>query len=216
MGKEKLAITCWNYKGGTGKTTVALILAQIAAQKGLHVLVMYLDDQHNLQDTLALSERLFPSIEVMTDIPQGAAELDFDMFIMDTHPDMNDKIKSALAFSDIVLIPILGDFLSVSNLGAAWNYIQEAGLGFQQAALVKNCMENIKTTREIEVILQEQGYPVAGRLPRNNNILRNIASGNNWNAHMDERQQAPFISLYSKLWEAYRRMLKGNFKTPWN
>ena len=216
MAKEKLAVTCWNYKGGTGKTTIALILAQIAAQKGLNVLVIDLDAQHNLKDTLALCASSFLSIKVETDIPTGAADLDFDMFILDTHPDMNVKVKTALSFSDIVLVPILGDFLSVANLGAAWNYVQEAGLGFQQAALVKNCMENVKTTREIESVLHEQGYPLAGRLPRNNNLLRNIASGDRWNTYMDERQQAPFLSLYSNLWSAYRQMIKGNFKTPWN
>ena len=213
---EKLAVTCWNYKGGTGKTTVALILAQIAAQKGLKVLVMDLDAQHNLRDTLALSAAAFPSIEVRTDIPAGAADLDFDMFVLDTHPDMNDDIKKALSFSDIILVPILGDFLSVANLGAAWNYIQGAGLGFQQAALVKNCMENIQTTREIEDVLKDQGFPLAGRLPRNNNLLRNLASGNRWNARMDKRQQAPFLALYSSLWKAFKQMLKGNFKTPWD
>lgn len=216
MAKEKLAVTCWNYKGGTGKTTIALILAQIAAQKGLRVLVIDLDAQHNLRDTLALCASSFPSIKVETDIPAGAADLDFDMFVLDTHPDMNDRVKAALSFSDVVLVPILGDFLSVANLGAAWNYVKEAGLGFQQAALVKNCMENIRTTREIESVLQEQGYPLAGRLPRNNNLLRNIASGDRWNTYMDERQQSPFLSLYSNLWSAYRQMVKGNFKTPWN
>ena len=35
MINEKLAVTVWNYKGGVGKTTVSLILAEIAAKKGL-------------------------------------------------------------------------------------------------------------------------------------------------------------------------------------
>lgn len=212
---DKLAITCWNYKGGTGKTTLALVLAQIAAQKGLRVLVMDLDAQHNLRDVLSLSAHLFPSVEVVTEIPKGAAALDFDFFVLDTHPDMDDKIKAALTFSDVVLVPVLGDFLSVANLGAAWNYIQDAGLGFQQAALVKNCMEDTRTTREIEDVLKEQGYPLAGRLPRNNNLLRNLVLGNRWSAHMSQRQQAPFLALYEKLWAAYRKMAKGDFKSPW-
>ncbi len=33
--KDKLAVTIWNYKGGVGKTTVSLILSEIAAQEGL-------------------------------------------------------------------------------------------------------------------------------------------------------------------------------------
>ena len=31
MDDEKLAVTLWNYKGGVGKSTLALILSQIAA-----------------------------------------------------------------------------------------------------------------------------------------------------------------------------------------
>jgi len=212
---DKLAVTVWNYKGGTGKTTISLILAQIAAQKGLKVLVFDLDQQHNLSDDLNLTGGAFDKIQVLTHIPDNAAEMDVDFYVVDVHPDMNETIKEALNFSDMVLIPVWADLHSVANLGAAWQYVQDAGLGFQQAALVKNFAESTQTAREIEGVMTEQGYPVAGRLPQNRNIPRNIALGRPWCANMDERQQAPFLSLYRRIWSAYREMLKGNFKDPW-
>lgn len=42
---QKLAVAIWNYKGGVGKSTIALVLAEIAAQQGLHVLALDLDEQ---------------------------------------------------------------------------------------------------------------------------------------------------------------------------
>lgn len=212
---EKLAVCTWNYKGGTGKTTIALILAQIAAQKGLKVLAMDLDQQHNLTDDLKLVGDAFRTIQVVNRIPDNAIELDVDMYVIDVHPDMNSVIKEALNFTDIVLVPVWADFHNVANLGAVWKYIQDAGLGFQQAALVKNFAENTQTAREIESVMNEQAYPVAGRLPQNRNIPRNIALGRPWLTNMDERQQAPFIFLYNKVWAAYREMLRGNFSNPW-
>lgn len=208
-----LAVTTWNAKGGTGKTTTALILAQIAAQKGLRVLVSDLDNiQHNLSDDLKLGGD--KRIEVIDYVPD--AQDDIDMYVLDTRPDMNDTIREALAFTDIALIPVLGDFHNIANLGVVWKYIQDAGLGFQQAALVKNCMSNTQTTREIEEVMDEQNYPVAARLPKNNNIIRNIALGKAWHYGMSTAQQAPFLALYDRVQEAYQEMLKGNFTDPWS
>ena len=64
MLREKLAITICNYKGGVGKSTLSLIISQIAAQDGVKVLAIDLDEQRNLAETLKLSSTLFPSLEV--------------------------------------------------------------------------------------------------------------------------------------------------------
>ena len=40
---NNLAVTLWNFKGGVGKSTIALTLAQIAAASGLRVLAADLD-----------------------------------------------------------------------------------------------------------------------------------------------------------------------------
>ncbi len=53
---NKLAVTVWNYKGGVGKSTIALILAEIAASKGLHVVAADLDEQQNLANMLNLAK----------------------------------------------------------------------------------------------------------------------------------------------------------------
>ena len=97
---KKLAITLWNFKGGVGKSTIALVLAEIAAQQGLNVLAIDLDEQLNLAGALSLSQQLFPSLVVRTSFEPTFAEEGFDFFVLDTHPAKNNSIKEAINFAD--------------------------------------------------------------------------------------------------------------------
>ena len=216
MDDEKLAVTLWNYKGGVGKSTLALILSQIAATEGLKVLAVDLDPQRNLSETLKLSASLFPSIDVRTTLSDKFSEEDYSFYVIDTHPAMDKFILEAINFSDIVLVPVLGDFHSIVNLSVVFDYLHKAGIGPEQAAIVKNCMSNLKVNAEVEGVLDELNYPVAGRLPRCNTLLRNIASGDKWDKYLRENQRAHFMKLYSNIWSAYREMSKGNFSNLWN
>ena len=211
---NKLAITIWNYKGGVGKTTISLLLAQIAAQKGLKVLAVDLDEQKNLAETLKLS-KLSSKIEIRTELREQYADENFNFYVIDTHPSKDDTVKQALKFADIVLVPVLGDYNSLINLRSVLDYIYSTGVGTEQAVLVKNCMGKTKLSAEVEQVLNEQKYLTAGRLPRSNMLTNNIASGDNWDKHMRVTQKTQFIELYEKLWKAYKKMLKGNFSNLW-
>ena len=212
---NKLAITIWNYKGGVGKTTISLVLAEIAAQRGLKVLALDLDDQQNLSDMLRLSAKIYPQIEIRQKLNYEYADEDFDVFILDTHPSKGDTVMNALKFADIVLIPVLGDYQSFINLRSVIEYVQAAGLGAGQVALVKNCMTDLQISREVESALDEAGYNIAGRLPRNNILVRNIATGEKWDKGMREVQRVPFEELYANIMRAYQGMLAGEFHQVW-
>ena len=214
--RDKLAVTVWNYKGGVGKSTISLILSEIGAEKGLKVLAVDLDEQRNLTETLKLSASLFPSIEIRTELKNSYADEDYDLFLIDTHPSMNEKVEKALKFADIVLVPVLGDYHSLVNLSAVFDYISEIGVGREQAAIVKNVMSSLKMNHEVEEVLSEQGYLTAGRLPRCNALLRNIASGYKWDKYLREKQRLHFMRLYENLWIAYRKMAGGSFTDLWN
>ena len=212
---EKLAITVWNYKGGVGKTTISLILAEIAAKRGLKVLVIDLDEQQNLMEMLLLTKDAFPSIEIRNSLHGDYAQEDFDFFIIDTHPVQNDTVLQALKFADIVLVPIFCDYPSIMNLTNVFNFVYSAGVGEEQVALVKNCMTNLRVISDIEAIIDTHNYPVAGRLPRCNALIRNFASGLSWDKGLRKLQREPFCKLYDNLWEVYRNMLSGRFHNIW-
>lgn len=116
-----------------------------------------------------------------------------------------------MQFADIVLIPVLPDYLSIVNLRSVFNYVKSCGIGEGQIAIVKNAVTDFKLSCEIENVLDEQRYVSAGRLPRNNILARNIASGDNWDKSMRPSQREPFASLYARVWKAYIRMLSGDF-----
>ena len=215
MANEKLAVTVWNYKGGVGKTTISLILSQTASRQGLKVLAVDLDEQRNLSEALKLSQHNFPSIEVRTDLKQEYAEENFDFYVIDTHPSKDDTVKSAMQFADIVLIPILPDYLSIINLRPVLNYVKSCGVGEGQVAVVKNAVTELKVFAEIESVLAEQDYAIAGRLPRNNILVRNIAAGESWDKFMRPHHREPFVNLYARVWKAYMRMLSGDFHDIW-
>ena len=212
---NNLAITLWNFKGGVGKSTIALTLAEIAASSGLRVLAIDLDEQQNLAQAIKLTEAQFPTLEVRTTLDSSFAHENFDMFIIDTHPSKDNTIKDALTFADIVLVPVLCDYLSIINLRSAINYIINTAIGSEQVAIIKNSMNNLKLNSEVEAVIDSQGYHSAGRLPRNNILVRNIASGQCWDKFMSARQCEPFRLLYNNIWSAYRNMLAGNFHNLW-
>ena len=78
---HKLAVTIWNYKGGVGKSTISLVLAEIAAQQGLRVLALDLDEQQNLAHTLTLADTLFPNINVRSALAHTFADENFDLVL---------------------------------------------------------------------------------------------------------------------------------------
>lgn len=215
MIKEKLAVTVWNYKGGVGKTTISLILAEIAALEGRKVLAVDLDEQQNLAGMLSLTGDAFTSIEVRDTLQDDYAQEDFDLFILDTHPAQNDTVLHAMQFADIVLIPILCDFPSIMNLADVFNFVYGAGVGKEQAALVKNCITGLRVVSDIEAVIDRHKYSIAGRLPRCNSLLRNFASGYNWDKGLRQVQRKPFRELYANLWSAYKDMQAGKFHDIW-
>ena len=215
MANQKLAVTVWNYKGGVGKTTISLILSQTASRQGLKVLAIDLDEQRNLSEALKLSQHNFTSTEVRTTLNPEYAHEDFDFYVIDTHPSKDDTVKQAMQFADIVLVPILTDYLSIINLRPVFNYIQSCGVGAGQIAVIKNAVTELRVSAEIESVLAEQNYTIAGRLPRSNILVRNIATGNSWDKFMRPSQREPFVSLYARVWKAYMRMLSGDFHDIW-
>lgn len=212
---EKLAVALWNYKGGVGKSTISLVLSQEGARRGLNVLALDLDRQKNLSDALALSASYFPTLKIVTELKPEVADQPFDFYVLDLHPEMGKTEKAALRFADIVLAPMYNDFFSAANLGLVWEQTIETGKDKQQAAIIKNCVENSRTAFEIEHAVNDEKYPTAGRIPRNGNIVRNIALGRPWWFAMNEKQQAPFVALYDRIMKAYQNMLDGNLKDPW-
>ena len=140
MDTAKLAVTLWNYKGGVGKSTISLVLAEIAAQNGLKVLVIDLDEQQNLIHALKLTSTMYETLQVRNYLDARFADEDFEFFVIDTHPAKDKVIKCALHFADIVLVPVMCDYLSIVNLRSAVDYVASAGVGKGQIAVVKNCM----------------------------------------------------------------------------
>lgn len=212
---DKLAVTLWNFKGGVGKSTIALLLAEMAVQHGLKVLAVDLDEQQNLAQTLKLTEPLFPALEVRSFFDAAFADENFDMFIIDTHPAKDDTIKTAVAFADLVLIPVLADYTSIITLRSAIDYVTSTGIGREQVAIVKNSMTKLRLSAEVVSVLDSQGYYSVGSLPRSNILTRNIASGTSWDKSMPMRQRKPFWELYDRIWRAYAQMKSGNFYNLW-
>ena len=54
-------------------------------------------------------------------------------------------------FPDSVLVHVLGNFHSNVNLSVVFDYLYKAGFGPRQAAIVENCVRNLKVNAEIEV-----------------------------------------------------------------
>ena len=133
-------ITIANTKGGAGKTTAAVLVATELAQMGLNVTVFDSDPQHWFSQWFDTA-RPRGTITVVNHVTASALEGQMrhmnganDYFIIDLAGERNQLTATALAFSDLVLIPVQG-----------------AGMDAKGAAKILDILGRIKAETGVEI-----------------------------------------------------------------
>ena len=71
---EKIAIATLNHKGGVGKTTLAVILAQMALLQKRKVLAVDLDPQRNFTDAMSFISERFANLRMKSSLDRTEAQ----------------------------------------------------------------------------------------------------------------------------------------------
>jgi len=105
-----VVVSLLNQKGGVGKTTLSVHLATALAGSG-RVLLIDADPQHSALDWAAQREEAAPFGTIGMPKPilhreVGSLGAGYDWVIIDGPPRVNELARSAIAASDLVLIPV--------------------------------------------------------------------------------------------------------------
>jgi chromosome partitioning protein len=107
-----MIIAVTSTKGGSGKSTISVILGSIYKQYGMEVLLVDADPQGSLIKFSEIAKDI-PTVVSMPSSGLWKAEQvprlarDFSVTIIDTPPQNNDIIRAALMCANIALVPCL-------------------------------------------------------------------------------------------------------------
>ena len=158
-----------NQKGGTGKTTLAINLASVLAEKGA-VLLLDADPQASSQNWAA-GEWTSPEGLAVKGMGKGnlleqvrSVSRDYDWIIIDGPPGITRTSADAVRAADLVLIPAKPSPLDVwaaSDIVEAVRARQKTSNGAPKAAFVITMAQpRTRLGRQIDAALSEMGIPV--------------------------------------------------------
>ena len=207
---SKFAAAVLNRKGGVGKTTIAVILAEIALVRHNRVLAIDLDPSRNFSDALGFMKNYFrSSLRLKTTLEDSDAEAPEEWIVIDCPPTINETEKHAIDFADIVIVPVRPDFFSLSNLGIMYRTAERSDKVTAQLPLVKVGYDSSVMTKIANQLISERDYPVAEDLPIHKHIPFNITSGRVWSTGLTARSRQPFERLYDKIEKAVDKLRNG-------
>lgn len=207
---SKIAVAVLNRKGGVGKTTIAVILAEIALVRRNRVLAIDLDPSRNFSDALGFMRNYFrTSLRVKSTLEESDAEAPEEWIVIDCPPNLEEDSRYAIDFADIVVVPVRPDFFSLSNLGIMYATAEKAGKEKAQLPLVKVGYDSSVMTKIANQLISERDYPVAEDLPLHKHIPYNITSGRVWSTGLIARSRQPYERLYDKVLRAVEKLNTG-------
>jgi cellulose biosynthesis protein BcsQ len=136
MAKETKVIVSANQKGGAGKTTAVMCLADGLARKGYDIIVIDADPQATAFKWESRPSKHFPRFPVRVEKLSGLSSIDFigavaelnelhkketgdlyDYILIDTPPNLKSgDLEAALMVSDIVMVPAKPNAMFVDAL----------------------------------------------------------------------------------------------------
>ena len=209
---SKTAVAVFNRKGGVGKTTLAVILAQIALIRHNRVLIVDLDPSGNFTSAFGFlkNTNFRDSFRVKNTLEDSDAECPEDWIVIDCPPSLDDTTKHAIDFADITIIPVRPDYFSLSPVAmitamAEKHYHKSRS----QLPLVKVGFDMSAMAKVANQIINDGGYPVAEELALHRSIPYNISSGRVWSMGLTARSRQRYESLYTKITKAIERLTEG-------
>lgn len=116
-----MIITIANAKGGTGKTTTAVYLSEVAARDGGNVTLLDADPQRSASDWAETARD--SGTPLGFDVrPSDATELerldadDGTLYVIDTQPGGNAAALTAIETADLVVVPCEAEPMSVRRM----------------------------------------------------------------------------------------------------
>ena len=207
---SKIAVAVLNRKGGVGKTTMSVILAQIALIRHNKVLAIDLDPSGNFSDALGFMKNYFKdSLRIKKTLEDDDAGAPEEWIVIDCPPNLEDDSKHAIDFADIVVVPVRPDFFSLSNLGVMYSTAKKSGKEKAQLPLVKIGYDTSSMSKIANQIISERDYPVAEDLPLHKRIPYNVTSGLVWSTGLIANSRRPYEKLYDKIIKAVEKLKDG-------
>ena len=155
-----------NQKGGVGKTTLAVHVADALARQGKHVLLVDADPQGSALDWAASrrGDPLFavaglPRPSIHKELP--ALAKGYDAVLIDGPPRVYDVARSAIMASDLILIPVQPSPYDVWAAKEIVDLINEAGVfkpNLKSAFVINRKIVNTALGRDVSDALAE--YPI--------------------------------------------------------
>ena len=215
---SKIAVAVLNRKGGVGKTTIAVILAQIALVRHNKVLAVDLDPSGNFSDALGFMKNYFKdSLRIKKDLEDSDADAPEEWIVIDCPPNLEENSKHAIDFADIVVVPVRPDFFSLSNLGVMYSIAEKSGKDNSQLPIVKIGYDTSSMSKIANQIITERDYPVAEDLPLHKRIPFNVTSGLVWSTGLTANSRRPYERLFGKILKAVEKLSSGelDIKAVW-
>ena len=186
-----MIVTFTNNKGGIGKTSLAVLLAESAIERGFPVSLYDLDkEQRNLTLLISAWDK---EIAVDGELP---AKLPNDcLVIIDTPPALGEQTERAIKAADVVVVPVDTSITSIT----AVQKISAINPRSRVIVAVNKYEQGSGYDRNVVEMYRKKINTTIITVPRNRYIIVNLSQGYTWNYRMTETGQKAFLPLINAI-----------------